>query len=301
MTVEALRRFNRFWTQRVGVLREGLLESPYSLTEARVLYELAHREGPTAAELAEALDLDAGYLSRILRRFLEKGLLLKCASSTDRRQTILGLTEKGKGEAEALDRASARQAEALLLEIDEADRERLAAAMRTIEEIVGREQARSYLIREHRPGDLGWIVQIHAEVYAREYGWDGTFEAMVAEIAVRFIQKYDSRKERCWIAEVGGERVGSVLVAKESDDVAKLRVLIVDKRARGLGIGARLVAEALRFARMAGYRKMVLWTNKGLDAARHIYEKEGFRLTVEEEHHSFGKDLVGQNWELELG
>jgi GNAT superfamily N-acetyltransferase len=285
----------------VGVLREGLLDSPYSLTEARVLYELAHREGPAASELSDSLDLDAGYLSRILKRFLEKGLVRKSASADDRRQTILALTEKGRAEADALDLASARQAEGLLAEIDEADRERLAGAMGTIESILRREKARSYLIREHRPGDLGWIVQIHAEVYAREYGWDGTFEAMVAEIAVKFIQNYDAKKERCWIAEVGRERVGSVLVAKESETVAKLRVLIVDRRARGLGIGARLVAEALRFARMAGYRKMVLWTNKGLDVARHIYEKEGFRLTAEEEHHSFGKDLVGQNWELELG
>lgn len=298
--IEALRRFNRFWTQRVGVLQEGLLDSPYSLTEARVLYELAQREGPSATELGESLDLDAGYLSRILRRFLEKGLLRKSASVEDRRQSILKLTAKGRSEAEELDQASARQAGALLSAMDEAEQARLVAAMGTVEAILRGEKQRFYVIRDQRPGDLGWIVQIHAEAYAREYGWDGTFEALVAEIAAKFIAHYDAKKERCWIAEVAGERVGSVMVVKQSATVAKLRVLIVDKRARGLGIGARLVTEALRFARGAGYKKMMLWTNKGLDAARHIYEKEGFQLIAEEPHRSFGKDLIGQTWELKL-
>jgi DNA-binding MarR family transcriptional regulator/ribosomal protein S18 acetylase RimI-like enzyme len=298
--IEAVRRFNRFFTQRVGVLREGLLNSPYSLTEARVLYELARRDGPSASELGAALDLDAGYLSRILRGFAEKGLLRKSASADDRRQSVLRLTAKGRSEADSLNAASAREVGQLIGALDEADQARLVSAMGTVETILRGEKRQSYMIRQHRPGDPGWIVQIHGELYAREYGWDASFEALVAEIVATFIRRYDPLKERCWIAEVGGERMGSVLVVKKSATVAKLRLLILDPRARGLGIGARLVAEAIRFARTAGYRKMTLWTNRGLDAARHIYEKEGFRLIREEAHHSFGKDLVAQTFELEL-
>jgi DNA-binding MarR family transcriptional regulator/GNAT superfamily N-acetyltransferase len=300
--IEAIRHFNRFYTQKVGVLHEGLLNSPFSLAEARVLYELAHRDSPTAAELAGALSLDAGYLSRILRGFGGKNLIRKTASRADARQSHLQLTRKGRDAAGKLNSASRREISALLDPIPGEDRERLTQAMHTVESLLDPMNARprSYVLRPHRPGDMGWIIHRHAVLYSQEYGWDERFEALVAEIAAGFINHYDARRERCWIAEVQGEMAGSVVLVKEDEMTAKLRLLLVEPKARGMGIGLRLVQECIQFARLAGYRKMTLWTNNNLDAARHIYRKTGFVVTKEEPHQSFGKDLVGETWELPL-
>ncbi len=300
--VEAVRRFNRFYTRQIGVLHESLLRSPFSLTEARVIYELAQRERTTASELAAELGLDAGYLSRILRSFQERGLLTKQPSETDGRQSILSLTEQGREAFATLNARSRAEIEAMLQGLSPADQLRLVEAMRTIEELLGARPERRvpYLLRPHRPGDMGWVVHRHGVLYAEEYGWDERFEALVAEIVAKFIQNFDPKRERCWIAEREGEIVGSVFLVKRSADVAQLRLLLVEPKARGLGIGTRLVHECLQFARYAGYRKIVLWTNSVLLAARHIYEKAGFRLVETEPHHSFGHDLVGENWEMEL-
>jgi DNA-binding MarR family transcriptional regulator/GNAT superfamily N-acetyltransferase len=298
----AVRRFNRFWTRQIGVLREGYLESPFSLTEVRVLYELAHREETTASELGEELGLDAGYLSRLLRGFEKHGLIHKRLSEADGRRRLLRLTERGREVFAPLDARSRNDIGAMLGGISIAGQERLVGAMRTIEELlsVRPEPMVPYLLRSHWPGDMGWIVHRHGVLYAREYGWDERFEALVAEIVANFIRQYDPRLERCWIAERGGEIVGCVFLVRESEAIAKLRLLLVEPKARGLGIGSRLVEECIRFARQAGYRKITLWTNDVLSSARRIYEAKGFRLVHEEPHHSFGHDLVGQTWELML-
>ena len=300
--VGAVRRFNRFWTRQIGVLREGYLESPFSLTEVRVLYELARREEPTASELGEELGLDAGYLSRLLRGFEKHGLIHKRLSGADGRRRLLRLTERGREAFAPLDARSRNDIGAMLGGISIAGQERLVGAMRTIEELlsVRPEPMVPYLLRSHWPGDMGWIVHRHGVLYAREYGWDERFEALVAEIVAKFIRQYDPRLERCWIAERGGEIVGCVFLVRESEAIAKLRLLLVEPKARGLGIGSRLVEECIRFARQAGYRKITLWTNDVLSSARRIYEAKGFRLVHEEPHHSFGHDLVGQTWELML-
>jgi DNA-binding MarR family transcriptional regulator/GNAT superfamily N-acetyltransferase len=299
--VEAVRRFTRFYTRQIGVLHEGLLNSPFSLAEARVLYELAHRDMPTAAELGTELGLDAGYLSRILRGFVKDGLLAKTPSEQDGRQRFLALTAKGRKAFAPLDRRSRDEVGAMLADLAPAEQARLIEAMRTVETLLGRETAPpAYVLRPHRPGDIGWVIHRHAALYAQEYGWDESFEALVAEIGAKFIRDFDIRRERCWIAERDGDIVGSVFLVKQSDTVAKLRLLIVEPAARGLGIGHRLVDECIRFARQAGYRQLTLWTNDILVAARRIYEAAGFRLVLEEKHRSFGHDLVGQNWELDL-
>ena len=300
--VEAIRRFNRFYTQRIGVLREGLLQTPFSLTEVRVMYELAHREEPTATELSKELGLDAGYLSRILRDLSKRGLIKKRPSKSDGRQTHLHLTRKGEKEFAALNARSNDEVAAMLSKLPASEQQRVVAAIHVIEEVLGAKPAHkaSYLLRPHQPGDMGWIVHRHGVLYAQEYGWDEQFEALVARIVAEFIQNFDSRRERCWIAEKDAEIVGSVFLVKESKTEAKLRLLLVEPRARGLGIGKRLVAECVRFARQASYKKITLWTNSVLDAARYIYEEAGFHLIKEEKHHSFGHDLVGQTWELEL-
>lgn len=299
---EAMRRFNRFYTKQIGVLHEGLLQSPFSLTEVRVLYELAHRENVTASELATDLGLDAGYLSRMLRRFDYCGFLDKSPSPTDGRRTHLRLTPQGRDAFAPLDQRSHDEAAAMLGRFSAAEQNRLLEAMRTIEELLGPPVAgrEPYLLRSHQPGDMGWIIHRHGVLYAQEYGWDEQFEALVAEIAAKFIQHFDPKRERCWIAEKDGEIVGSVFLVKQSDEVAKLRLLLVEPAARGLGIGSRLVGECIRFARRAGYKTITLWTNDVLHAARHIYEQMGFHLVNEEPHHSFGHDLVGQTWELAL-
>jgi DNA-binding MarR family transcriptional regulator/N-acetylglutamate synthase-like GNAT family acetyltransferase len=300
--IAAVRRFNRFYTRRIGILQEGLLATPFSLTEARVLYELAHRKQAAASVLARDLDLDAGYLSRILKSFEARGLIDRAPSQSDGRQSFLSLTALGQAAFAPLDRRSQEQVGAMLASLGEAEQQRLLASMAEIETLLG-EQPRAaapYILRPHRPGDLGWIVHRHGALYAEEYGWDESFEALVAEIVAQFLRQFDPKRECCWIAERDGEILGSVLVVRESDDVAKLRLLLVEPKARGLGIGRRLVEECLRFARQAGYKRMTLWTNDVLVAARRIYEAAGFRLTAEEAHHSFGKDLVSQTWAREL-
>lgn len=300
--VEAVRRFNRFYTRRIGVLEEGLSRSPFTLAEARVLYELAHRDPATAAWLAEELGLDPGYLSRILRRFGEAGLLERTPSATDGRQSLLRLTAAGREAFAALDAGSRADVGALLGRLAPERQARLVAAMDEVRALLGgeAEPGEPYLLRGPRAGDLGWVVWSHGALYAREYGWDATFEALVAEIVADFGRGHDPARERCWIAEREGRSVGSVFLVRATDEVAKLRLLLVDPAARGLGIGRRLVDECVAFAREAGYRTVTLWTNDVLRSARRIYEEAGFRLVREEPHHSFGHDLVGQTWELAL-
>jgi len=301
-SIESIRSFNRFYTRQIGVLEEGLLQSPYSLTEARIIYELAHHEQTTAAELASELKLDAGYLSRILRDFAQRGLIDKQPSETDGRQTVLSLTEAGQGAFALLNGRSRNQIEAMLNALSPADQNRLIESMNTIQALLGSTPERSvpYLLRPHQPGDMGWVVARHGIFYNSEYGFDETFEGLVAEITGEFIKHFDPKRERCWMAEMNGEIVGSVFIVKKSDEVAKLRLLIVDPKARGLGIGKRLVDECIRYARQVGYRKITLWTNNVLTAARHIYQSAGFKLVAEDPHHSFGRDLVGETWDLDL-
>jgi DNA-binding MarR family transcriptional regulator/GNAT superfamily N-acetyltransferase len=303
--VAAVRHFSRFYTRRIGVLQEGLLQSPFSLAEARVLYELAHRENPAASTLAKDLGLDAGYLSRILKGLGNQGLVRRARSDADGRQSVLSLNAKGRRTFAALDAQSSEEVRAMAAKLMPADRGQLAGAMQTIERLLGggapdTQPAVPYVLRPHQPGDMGWVAHRHGILYAQEYGWDETFEALVAEITAKFIRKFDPRWERCWIAERAGEVVGSVFLVKRPRNVAQLRLLLVEPRARGLGIGPRLVEECIGFARQKGYRKIVLWTNDILTAARTIYERAGFRLVAENCHHSFGKDLVGQNWELKF-
>lgn len=300
--IDAVRQFNRFYTQKIGVLHEGLLDSPFSLTEVRVLYELAHREQPVASELVKDLGLDPGYLSRILTSFKAKGLIDSKTSQEDGRQNILWLTEQGKAAFGPLNERARDEIGIMLGPLSEGDRIRLVEAMECIRELLSlRPEIKTpYLLRPHQPGDMGWVVHRHGVLYAQEYGWDETFEALVASIVATFIQNFDQKQERCWMAEVDGETIGSVFLVKESETVAKLRLLLVEPKARGLGIGKRMVNECIRFARQAGYRKMVLWTNDVLIAARHLYEQAGFKLVHKEPHHSFGQDLIGETWELEL-
>jgi DNA-binding MarR family transcriptional regulator/GNAT superfamily N-acetyltransferase len=283
-------------------LHEGLLRSPHSLTEARVLYELAQREKPTATELSRELGLDAGYLSRILHGFKKRRLIDKKASEADGRQSLLWLTEQGQEAFATLNARSRDEIGTMLSDLPAVEQSRLIEAMHTIEELLGAqpEQKAPYLLRPHHPGDMGWVVYRHGVLYSQEYGWDEQFEALVASIVAKFIQHYDPKQERCWIAEKDGENVGSVFLVKQSKTVAKLRLLLVEPKARGLGIGKHLVSECVRFARQVGYRKITLWTNSVLHAARHIYEETGFRLVHEEPHHSFGHDLIGETWELKL-
>ncbi len=301
-SIAAVRRFNRFYTRQIGVLRQGLLDSPYSLAEARVLYELAHRQQPTATELGQDLQLDAGYLSRMLRSFEQGGLLRKQASPKDARQSLLSLTAAGRKAQSALETASNVEVGAMLGNLAVDEQGRLLQAMHVIERLLGPRQAarEPYLLRTHRPGDMGWVVHRHSALYTQEYGWDGSFEALVAEIVAKFVREYDPARERCWVAERDGEILGSVFLVKHPDGAAQLRLLLVEPSARGLGIGRRLVEECIRFARQCGYDRIILWTNDILTAARHIYEAAGFKLLQEERHHSFGHDLVGQTWELRL-
>jgi len=300
--IDAVRRFNRFYTQRIGALDEGLLESPFPLPQARVLFELAQRDGVTAGELARALDLDTSYLSRMLRDFARKGLVRRTRDAGDARRQPLALTPAGRTAFAALDARSRKQVGAMLAPLARESAVRLVGAMAAIERVLANAPAHAppFVLRAHEPGDLGWVVSRHGALYAQEYGWDTTFEALVAEIAAKFLRTFHARTERCWIAERDGERVGSVLVVRQSARVAKLRLLLVEPNARGLGLGRTLVAECIRFARAVGYRKLVLWTNDVLHAARRLYEDAGFVLVGEERHTSFGHDLVGQNWELAL-
>jgi DNA-binding MarR family transcriptional regulator/GNAT superfamily N-acetyltransferase len=300
--VSAVRGFNRFFTRQIGVLREGLLHSPYSLTEARILYELAHSHELTASDVSRELGLDAGYLSRILARLEQQGLIEKVRSETDGRQRLLSLTSEGESAAALLDKRSRDEVAEMLSELSEGEQQRLLKAMDIIKSIFskGLKYSEPFFLRSHEPGDMGWVTHRHGVLYAEEYGWDERFEALVAQIVADFINNYKPERERCWIAEMNGEIVGSVFVVQVNETVAKLRLLLVEPKARGLGLGTRLVEECIRFARRRGYRKLVLWTQSNLVEARHIYRKTGFQLMTQAPHHSFGKDLVEETWELEL-
>jgi DNA-binding MarR family transcriptional regulator/GNAT superfamily N-acetyltransferase len=303
--VEAVRRFNRFFTRRVGALREGLLHSPYSLAEVRLMLEIARRRASSASELARELGLDPGYLSRTLNGLQKRGLVEKKPSEADARKRLLSLTPEGEEEFAVLDARAREEVAEMLGGLSEGEQRRLLDAMRTIEEILGGEGrgfkfSEPFYLRPHEPGDMGWVVQRHGELYFREYGWDESFEALVARIVAEFVEGYDPARSRAWIAEMEGDRVGCVFVVEESEEVARLRLLLVEPRARGLGLGSRLVEECIRFARARGYSKLTLWTNSVLTSAKRIYEEKGFELVEEEKHHSFGRDLIGQNWELVL-
>jgi DNA-binding MarR family transcriptional regulator/GNAT superfamily N-acetyltransferase len=323
--VDAIRRFNRFYTQRIGVLvggagfardgrrpkagayGEGFLHSPFSLTEARVLYELAHRHRPAAVDLCRDLGLDPGYSSRILRRLEKLGLVRRVPAADDRRRNILALTERGRATFAELDARSAEEISRLIAPLSEADRARLAGALATAESLLGpaprsdpTPRGDSIVLRTHRPGDIGWVVERHGRLYASEYGWDERFEGLVAKIASAFLEKSDPQVETAFIAEQDGRRVGSVFLVRGSKRVARLRLLLVEPEARGLGLGKRLVEECIRFARESGYRKIVLWTQRNLLAARGLYRAAGFRKTGEQRHESFGAKLVAETWELDL-
>ena len=300
--MSAVRRFNRFYTRQIGILDGGYLRSPFSLTEVRVLYELAHREETTASELVHDLALDPGYLSRMLRSFVRRGIVARSTAAADGRKSLLTLSARGRKAFAPLDAKAREQIGELLAPLAPRSQDRLVASMREIETALAARSklARTISLRTHRPGDMGWVVQRHGALYWEEYGWDERFEALVAGIVAKFIEQLDPARERCWIAELGGEPVGSVFCVKQSQTVAKLRLLLVEPRARGLGIGRRLVDECVAFARSAGYREMVLWTNDVLVAARHIYERAGFTLVESERHTSFGKRLVGESWRLRL-
>lgn len=301
--VAALRRFNRFHTHLVGALGASLHGSGFSLTEARVLYELARRDGGLAGDLAKGLGLDPAYLSRILKRFAAAGWLLRERSAADGRALTLRLSDAGHAVFRPLDEASQAEAAERLRALDETQRGRLVAALTEAETLLsGASAAKGSVpvIRPHRPGDIGWVISAHGRIYAEDYGWDGEFEAFVAEIAAGFLRAFRPGLEQGLIAERDGQILGSAFVMRESDETAKLRMVIVDRPGRGLGLGKALVREAIGFARAAGYARLQLWTNDILHAARAIYIAEGFRLIAQETHHSFGQDLVGQNWELVL-
>jgi DNA-binding MarR family transcriptional regulator/predicted GNAT family N-acyltransferase len=300
--IAAVRAFTRFYTRKLGVLDQQLLQSPFSLSEARVLFELAHHDDVAAKEIGLMLGLDPGYLSRIVQGFDEKGLISRTPLATDRRQQQLSLTARGRQAFARLDRSSANEVAAMLAGLDASERDRLVGAMAAIEHLLEppRTARPAFLLRSHRPGDIGWVISRHAAVYAEEYGWDISFEALVAEITAQFIRSFDATCEHCWIAEVDGEPAGSVFLVKSTDETAKLRLLLVEKKARGLGIGRALTEQCIRFAREKGYGKIVLWTQSILVAARDIYRRAGFRLIAEEPHHSFGVDLIGETWELKL-
>ena len=300
--IAAIREFNRFYTRQIGLLEEGLLRSEFSLTEARILFELAHRTGLTATELGGDLGLDAGYLSRILKKFEQRGLLERRPSAVDARQFHLALTGKGRETFEPLNEASRMQVAELLATLPASERTKLVGSMRMVQRLLGEPQEREapYHLRSLRVGDVGWITHRQGLLYHQEYGWDETYEALVAQILSDFVKNFDPRREASWIAEREGEVAGSVFVVRQSDEVAKLRLLYVEPSARGLGIGKRFVDECIGFARARGYKSLTLWTNDVLASARRIYQTAGFKLVKEEPHHSFGKDLVGQTWTLDL-
>lgn len=318
-SVQAVRQFNRFYTRQIGVLQEHLLESRFSLTEVRVLYELAHRQNVTAVELRENLGLDRGYLSRMLQRFEKNGWIKTTPSRSDARKVMLALTGRGRHVFAPLDRRSSEEVAAMLARLSPGEQKKLLEAMSATETILGSKSqaaretgtdqdgrpiagaAETYTLRRHQPGDMGWVVQRHGELYWQEYQYDERFEALVAQIAAEFVQNFDAQQERCWIAEKDGQRAGTIFLVKKSATVAKLRLLLVEPSARSLGIGKRLVSECVSFAREAGYKKVVLWTQSELRAARHLYKQAGFVLTSKKRHQSWGrKNLVAEVWELKL-
>ncbi|MBX3606212.1 MAG: MarR family transcriptional regulator [Piscinibacter sp.] len=309
--IEAVRRFNRFYTRRIGVLGEGLLDTPFSLAESRLLWELAHADGRlTASHLARELDLDPGYLSRLLRGLKERGLVRSARSKDDARVQLLSLSAAGQRAFAPLDQRSREQVGALLTALDERRQQSLLAAMDCIEHTLTDtpRAAAPVQLRPLRPGDLGWVIGRHGALYAQEYGWSEAFEALVARIAADFVDHFEPAREACWIAERDGANLGCVFLVQARDErsqqviagAAQLRMLLVEPAARGQGLGVRLVAECERFAREKRYKRILLWTNRNLDAARAIYAKAGYRLLDSEPHHSFGHDLVGETWELLL-
>ena len=300
--VRTVRSFNRFYTRQIGVLDEHLLHSPLSLGEARVLYELANSDTPLASDIGDALGLDAGYLSRILKKFIRHGLVSRSKSKADGRQAPLTLTQKGAKLFAGLDRDSNAQVESLLEKLPPASQEQLVGSMEFIQRALGGDRSAkdSLTLRSHRAGDIGWLIQRHGEIYAAEYGWDTRFEALCADIASKFLNNHDPERERCWIAELHGVRVGCVVLVRKSKSVAQLRLLLVEPSARGLGVGQSLVKECVAFARAADYSRMMLWTNDVLVSARRIYEAVGFKLVAEEEHATWGTKLTAQTWEMSL-
>jgi DNA-binding MarR family transcriptional regulator/GNAT superfamily N-acetyltransferase len=300
--ISAVRAFNRFYTRKLGVLDQQLLKSPFSLSEARVLYEIATRENLAAKPIGIELGLDPGYLSRIIQNFDDGGLIARTPLPSDRRQYQLSLTAKGRQAFAKLNRSSHDEVAAMLAALPNGGRDRLIGAMAVIENLLGTsdEPLPPAILRGPRPGDMGWVVQSHGSLYAREYGFDSSFESLVAEISAKFLASFDASRERCWIAELDGAQVGSVFLVRHSDDVAKLRLLLVDPAGRGQGLGQRLVAECVTFARQCGYRKITLWTQSILVAARRIYQDAGFVLVGTEPHRSFGQSLIGETWELKL-
>lgn len=300
--IAAVRAFNRFYTRKLGVLDQHFGRSAFSLSEARVLYELAHRDELAAKEIGIELGLDPGYLSRIVQNFDQKGLITRKTLPSDRRQYRLSLTAKGRQVYAKLDLGSQNEVAAMLAKLSQADTRRLTAAMETIEHLLQPSAGTRapFLLRSHGIGDIGWVISSQAALYAEDYGWDISYEALVAEICGQFIKNFDPAREHCWIAEMDGERIGSVFLVNGGDGVAKLRLLGLDKKARGLGVGRALVEQCIRGARERGYRKMTLWTQSVLVAARGIYQRAGFVKVAEQAHHSFGVDLVGETWEMEL-
>ncbi len=320
--VDAVRRFNRFYTRQIGVLQEKLLHSPFSLTEGRVLYEIGYHgdtgtpraTAPTAGDLAKALDIDGGYLSRILRRFAKRRLITRTTSVADARHAHLALTRRGEAALVPLQQLARDEVTVMLRHLSPTGRRCVVDAMRLIQTSLGKpgdatvaeamaahgRDGQPCTLREHRAGDLGWIVSRQGALYAEEYGWTTEYEALAAEIVAQFLKNFDPTRERCWIAECNAARVGAVMIVKHSDTVAKLRLLHVERTARGLGIGKRLVDECIRFSRTAGYQKITLWTQANLLAARHLYKTVGFTCVAQESHHRFGKDLVAETWELAL-
>ncbi len=323
--VDTVRRFNRFYTRQIGVLHEKLLQSPFSLTEGRVLYEIGflgdtgtpRATTPTAADLAETLNLDGGYLSRILQRFARRRLITRTTSNTDARQAHLALTARGQAALAPLQQLARDEVAVMLRHLSSAERARVVDAMGVIQRTLGglgdraigesataaqepRRNRQPFTLREHRAGDMGWIVSRQSALYAEEYGWTTEYEALAADIVAQFLKHFDPARERCWIAEQDAAPVGAVMIVRQSDTVAKLRLLHVERAARGLGIGSRLVGECVRFSRAAGYEKITLWTQSNLLAARHLYEAAGFTCISKEPHHRFGKDLVAETWELGL-
>lgn len=300
--VSKIREFNRFYTRKIGVLREELLHSKYSLTESRIIYELAQNKTEKASTLCKKLGLDPGYMSKILQRFEEKKIIKRIDSEEDGRTRIIQLTDQGLKEFELLNKRSNEEIEETLNDLSNEQQKQLLTAMNTIETILNKNLKFSepFYLRSFESGDMGWVVHRHGVLYREEYGWNEEFEALVAEIVSGFIKNYNPEKERCWIAEMNGEIVGSIFLVKKCEKVGKLRLLLVEPKARGFGLGSKLVEECIRFAKKVGYEKITLWTNSVLLEARHIYKKQGFMLIEEEPYNGFGKDLVGETWDLNL-
>jgi DNA-binding MarR family transcriptional regulator/GNAT superfamily N-acetyltransferase len=298
--VSAVREFNRFYTATIGVLEEGLLRTPYSLTEGRVIFELAQRAETEVAELRRTMGIDAGYLSRMLARFESGGLVLRAQSTTDGRRQVIRLTPAGRAAYRLLDERSGAEIQRLLDRLGATEQRRLLGAMTTIRGLLTPSGGPEVTLRAPEPGDYGWVVAQHGARYAAEYGWDASFEALVARIVADFAERHDPTRERAWIAVADGERLGCVFCVRKDDRTAQLRLLLVEPDARGMGIGGRLVTECVAFARTAGYRQLVLWTNDVLADARRLYQRAGFRLVHEAPHHSYGRDLIGQDWTLDL-